>query len=249
MYDHPITKKLLDNKSQSIGSTVTDNNAGDLLSQTLNLNDEIQYASFSNRLGAHISDSIYFTLIGLPLKFIIPGSYNPYDFSNLYDRDPNDYLNLIKHQPSPFEAFLASVYSFAYVYTIGAICRLFWIPALQSSKKQSSWGQRYQDIYICTKSGQRLGYFLALGRYCLRILSFASIIGILFIIWDKKRRALHDIICGTEVRCRPTTKSSISQQPQEPQQPAIEIPDKKSSIIPEFDSSFQNALHLSCVSY
>ncbi len=197
METNPITTNAIDQINQATVNNVIAGNAEDHLPQTSILNDQIQYASFSNRVGAHISDSMYFTLIGLPLKFIIPG------YHNLYQPDTTDYLYQINHQPSHFESLLASAYAFAYVYGIGAICRLFWVPALQSSKKQSSWGQRAMGIYICTKTGQPLGFLLALGRYCLRILSIASIIGILFILWDKKKRALHDILCGTEVRLRP----------------------------------------------
>ncbi len=229
MYDHPITKKLLDDQGQTSNNMVNDNIVEDPLTQ--DPLEEIQYATFANRFWAHVFDSFYFTLIGLPLKLLNPEYYNHYDFSQLYDVDPISQLPILKHQPTLYESFLANAYSLGYVYGIGAICRLFWIPALQSRRKQASWGQRYFELYICTRSGQKLGYFLALGRYCLRFLSIATLIGVLFILWDKKKRALHDIICGTEVRRRPSADGPVTKISPETSPEIIEETNKTSSIV------------------
>ncbi len=208
MYDHPITQKLLKNTDQSLESFSTDSKVENPISVSLGSNEVIQYASFSNRFWAYIVDGINFVPIAALLVFL--SSFNP-------------------------KTDTQGLFSIYHITSVAFGLRLFWIPILQSLKKQASWGQRNQDIFICTRSGHRVGFLLAFLRYSIRAICMVTIVGFLMVLWDKKKRALHDIICGTEVRCRPRAKSNIDQKLPDSPQPSIELQKESSTteVIPQ----------------
>jgi uncharacterized RDD family membrane protein YckC len=175
MDDHQITKKLFDNQSQN-SSNPTDDQSAEVPTLPSEAIGQIQNAPFSNRFWSNFEDFCIFSLLGIPTFFVV-GLINSYS----YTEGTETWFSIAGY---------------------GASIRFICVPILQSLKKQSSWGQRAMDIYVCDNHGRRIGFLRALFRYSIRIICLVSIIGVLFILWDRKKRALHDIICGTEVRLR-----------------------------------------------
>ena len=55
-------------------------------------------------------------------------------------------------------------------------------------------------VSIINKNGERLGFFHALGRFLLKIISYIILlIGFIMIAFTEKKQGLHDIIASTYV--------------------------------------------------
>lgn len=60
-------------------------------------------------------------------------------------------------------------------------------------------GKLFLRLKVMDVSGEKLSLTKAILRYPLKLLSALSIIGVLMIDFNKKKQALHDVICGTVV--------------------------------------------------
>ncbi len=76
---------------------------------------------------------------------------------------------------------------------------LLYMAIMESSAKQATLGKIMIGAKVTDKNGQRIGFLCAVLRNLLKPLSLISVIGILMIGLTGRKRALHDLICGTFV--------------------------------------------------
>jgi eukaryotic-like serine/threonine-protein kinase len=88
------------------------------------------------------------------------------------------------------------------------ICILLYFAILESSAKQSTFGKRICKIIVTDMNGQRISFWRATWRSLVKIFltcfSF-GLIDIIFMLFNKKERSLHDILSGTLVIKKPST--------------------------------------------
>jgi uncharacterized RDD family membrane protein YckC len=76
---------------------------------------------------------------------------------------------------------------------------LYYVPFV-SGGWQGTAGKRLLGLHVVTTTGERVSGSRALGRLLAYILSGIILcIGFMMIGWNKEKKALHDIICGTRV--------------------------------------------------
>ncbi len=139
-------------------------------------NEQINYAGFGSRLLAYILDwVITIILTGITVAAgLLYGLINPLPFSpdaasasGMAARDALDY--------------------FAPIVIILYFC------LSESSKYQATFGKRICHIKITGMDGKKISFFTSLGRLFLKQLSIGFFgIGVLLILWTKRKQALHD---------------------------------------------------------
>ncbi len=76
---------------------------------------------------------------------------------------------------------------------------ILYLSIMESSRYQGGLGKRMIGAIVIDANGNRISFTKALIRNLLKILSLVSILGVLLIGFDKRKRGLHDIICNTYV--------------------------------------------------
>lgn len=72
--------------------------------------------------------------------------------------------------------------------------------AIVGASRGQTLGKRMVGIRVCRMDGQRLGFWLAIGRNCLNVLSTLPLmIGWLAPLWSPKKQTWHDSMTGTVV--------------------------------------------------
>lgn len=74
----------------------------------------------------------------------------------------------------------------------------FWLyySILESSRYMGTIGKKFLGIIVVDCSFQRISFFKASIRFVCKIVSITSVVGILIIFFNKKRRCLHDILAN-----------------------------------------------------
>ncbi|EMS33899.1 hypothetical protein C943_04218 [Mariniradius saccharolyticus AK6] len=67
-------------------------------------------------------------------------------------------------------------------------------------KAGGSLGKRLFRLHVTNKEGSKIIFLQSFLRFPLKIVSAATVVGILMIDINPHRQALHDLICGTLVR-------------------------------------------------
>jgi uncharacterized RDD family membrane protein YckC len=83
---------------------------------------------------------------------------------------------------------------------IGIICAIAYYVVFCSGRWQATPGKRMLGIHLITVGGEKVGGWLALGRYLAYIISSLPFgIGFMMIGWNSEKQGLHDMICKTRV--------------------------------------------------
>jgi uncharacterized RDD family membrane protein YckC len=83
---------------------------------------------------------------------------------------------------------------------IGVVIAVIYNIAFPSGGWQATPGKRICGIHIIRVSGERVSGGLAFGRWLSYFLSSLTLcIGFMMIGWNKEKKGLHDIVCGTRV--------------------------------------------------
>ncbi len=83
---------------------------------------------------------------------------------------------------------------------VGLGVGLFYFIYFPSGSWQATPGKRIVGIHLIREDGGRVSGLLALGRYLSYLISSLIVgIGFFMIGWNKEKKGLHDIICGTRV--------------------------------------------------
>lgn len=83
---------------------------------------------------------------------------------------------------------------------IGLICVFVYYVVFCSGRWQATPGKRMLGIHLITVGGEKVGGWLALGRYLAYIISSLPLgIGFFMIGWNEEKKGLHDMICKTRV--------------------------------------------------
>jgi uncharacterized RDD family membrane protein YckC len=83
---------------------------------------------------------------------------------------------------------------------VGLAVGLFYFIYFPSGSWQATPGKRIVGIHLIRADGGRVTGLLALGRYLSYLISSLTLgIGFFMIGWNKEKKGLHDIICGTRV--------------------------------------------------
>ncbi|MGJ3242827.1 MAG: RDD family protein [Opitutales bacterium] len=135
------------------------------------------------RLGAFILDSIFVSLITLPL-FIVAGVLSGVAGAAAGEDAAAAVAGLL--------GLLANLAIFFIQWLYFAI--------QEAGTKQATWGKRICGIIVTDLNGNRISFWRATGRYFSKILSgLIFLIGYLMILFTQKKQGLHDIIAGTLV--------------------------------------------------
>lgn len=67
------------------------------------------------------------------------------------------------------------------------------------SAKGQTPGYKYVGLFLQTRDGKNVSFFLALIRFFIWLFSMSLVIGLLFPFFHPQRLALHDLICKTKV--------------------------------------------------
>jgi|GEM_PF-3414448 len=73
---------------------------------------------------------------------------------------------------------------------------------LECSKLQGTIGKWFMRYRVFDKNSQRISFLRSLLRNSLKVISIASVVGVLLIDMLPKRQGLHDLIAGTVIRRR-----------------------------------------------
>ena len=111
--------------------------------------------------------------------------------------DPRDF-------PTP-RLILVWVFIIGYPLTIGLYEIL-----MNSGPYQGTLGKITFGLQVTDRHGRRISPTLAFGRHLAKLLSSATLIGILMIVFDKRRQGLHDMLAGTYVLEKPRKDSYSS---------------------------------------
>jgi uncharacterized RDD family membrane protein YckC len=83
---------------------------------------------------------------------------------------------------------------------IGIISVIIYYVVFCSGRWQATPGKRMLGIHIITVGGEKVGGWLALGRYLAYLVSSLPFgIGFFMIGWNNEKQGLHDMICKTRV--------------------------------------------------
>lgn len=99
------------------------------------------------------------------------------------------------------DGIITSVFSlFTDNYLIISILGLLYYSLLTSSSLQGTLGKAAIGAIVVDKSGNRISFARAIGRYFSYIIStILLLIGFIMIAFHGEKRGLHDLICGTKV--------------------------------------------------
>jgi uncharacterized RDD family membrane protein YckC len=83
--------------------------------------------------------------------------------------------------------------------------------ALTAGKHQGTYGKRSMGIYVRNRDGSRVGYGHSVVRFVGYIISWIPLgLGFLMAAFQKNKRALHDLIAGTEVAYGTPSAATVS---------------------------------------
>ncbi len=128
------------------------------------------YASFGQRLGAYILDTILISIFAGVLVFTV--LYIAIEGMNMSQNDA---------------IVLAYITAFVtpWLYYAGS----------ESSKQQATFGKQAIRIKVVNRYGEKIGFLKATGRHLGKLIStFILLIGYLMPLWTEKKQALHDIM-------------------------------------------------------
>ncbi|WP_052342602.1 RDD family protein [Bacillus sp. EB01] len=94
-----------------------------------------------------------------------------------------------------------SVQSQNFYTLLGLIIGLAYKAGMESSAKQATLGKLAMGLKVINKSGERISFARATGRYFANYLNVfpTFFVGFLMVLWTKEKRALHDFVAGTLV--------------------------------------------------
>jgi uncharacterized RDD family membrane protein YckC len=138
---------------------------------------DVRYAGFWMRLLAYVLDVLFICLIAIVLSISIRGVLLAFQVDV---GQPKAVAGLVLL----FDLVMAIIY-----YVI-----------FPSGAWQATPGKRICGIHIIRVSGERVSGGLAFGRWLSYFLSSLTLcIGFMMIGWNKEKKGLHDIVCGTRV--------------------------------------------------
>ncbi|MCO5231676.1 MAG: RDD family protein [Chitinophagales bacterium] len=133
---------------------------------------QYEYAGFGLRLIAYFIDAIVLSII---LKLL----------SLVFGFDFNTEISKVTYSPGGLVAFLVSISYFVY---------------FETGIHQATIGKRMMDLKVIKQDGTPLSKVDSIFRYLGKILSaIIFLIGYIMVIFDDKKRALHDRIASTYV--------------------------------------------------
>jgi uncharacterized RDD family membrane protein YckC len=159
---------------------------------------QIQYASFGRRLLAYFVDFLILFSVGMVLQSCL--GKNPF----LIFRNAKS-LEEIQQMQSSTSTTLASL--------IGLVVGLAYFLIFYVNYDGATPGKRLMAIKVTKDDGSRLTYPVVFVRYLGTLISaFLFGLGYLWVVWDKKKQALHDKIAKTVVvktEGKPRTLSAV----------------------------------------
>ncbi|MDB9319047.1 protein kinase domain-containing protein [Nodularia spumigena] len=115
-----------------------------------------------------------------------------------------------------FILFIASFIMVEYSYSIDVIILIGWIiptwlyfAVFESSEKQATLGKMVGKIVVTDLEGKTISFWRATGRFLVKaFFTLLTLIGfglidVIFILFNKNKRSLHDILAGTLVTKKP----------------------------------------------
>ncbi|PTU31525.1 RDD family protein [Stenotrophobium rhamnosiphilum] len=97
------------------------------------------------------------------------------------------------------QAFLADTSAMIVGQLLAVLGNLAYFTLLHGGSHGATIGKRALDIRVVRDDGSQLGDMLALGRYLLLMLSALMVIPLLVPLFNRHRKGLHDMVCGTVV--------------------------------------------------
>lgn len=85
-------------------------------------------------------------------------------------------------------------------YVVILIIYCLYFSLFESSRLQGTLGKRFFRFKIFDENGDKISFFKALLRSLMKLISIASMVGVLIIDVNKQRQGLHDKICNTFVK-------------------------------------------------
>ena len=136
---------------------------------------KLKYAGFWIRTAAFIIDSIVLTFLWIATIAAMVASF--------FKEEEVDDLTLV-----------------LIVYSVLFVLQFFYFTFMESSENQATLGKMALGIKIGNKTGNRISFATAVGRYFSKILS-AIIFSIGFFMagWDERKQCLHDKLADTFV--------------------------------------------------
>lgn len=96
-------------------------------------------------------------------------------------------------------AFLSDTSALTVGEALALLANIAYFTFLQGRAQGASIGKRALDIHVVREDGSKLGDKLALGRYLLLLASSLLLLPCLMPLFNRHRKGLHDMICGTVV--------------------------------------------------
>ena len=120
----------------------------------------------------------------LLIHVIVPAVYSVMDLFTIPDM--TDYSGQLNNLFGP--------------YGVSLIIYCLYFALFESSGLQGTLGKRFLRFRVCDQNGHKISFLKALLRSLMKLISIASMIGVLIIDVNKQRQGLHDKICNTFVR-------------------------------------------------
>jgi uncharacterized RDD family membrane protein YckC len=92
-------------------------------------------------------------------------------------------------------------------YSVYIIFNWLYFALFESSKKQSTFGKRICKTIVTNMNGKKISFWRATWRFIVKILLILytfGLVDLVFILFNKKNRSLHDILSGTVVIEKPS---------------------------------------------
>lgn len=138
------------------------------------------YASFWERLGAYVIDSIVLSIPSYLVMFLV-----------MFGMGMND--------PQALESG-EGVGAMMAMYAVLFVLVIAYFPLMESSKHRATLGKMALKIQVNNAQGGRISTGQAFGRFFGKIISGLIIyIGYLMVLWDDENQALHDKMAKTWV--------------------------------------------------
>lgn len=143
---------------------------------------QVRYATFWERFGAFIIDSVIVTVIGIVVGAVFGGFMGGY---------------MGARGASPEEISNAAVLP---GYIIGMFINFIYYTAMESSARQATFGKSAVGLIVTDLNGNRISFGQATGRYLGKIISGLMLgIGYIIIGFTDRKQGLHDIMAQTLV--------------------------------------------------
>jgi uncharacterized RDD family membrane protein YckC len=143
---------------------------------------ELRYAGFWRRLGALMIDLLLFYVVIAILRAVLTGILSP------------GALETMANGPS---IFVMAWNSLSVAILIGA---WLYFAVMESSSSQATLGKKAFGMKVADPRGGRISFGKATGRFLASAISLLTVgIGFLFVLFTKRKQALHDMITETIV--------------------------------------------------